>query len=247
MKFEDVEINSIGELIAVLQEQTVDINLPIWFRGQADAEWPLNPRLMRQNPLPSESHYLNRFKQDALFILNRKPETEFEWLFLMQHHGISTRLLDWSESPLTALYFTLTSEAEKDGALWVLLPTELNRISNYKPDFAAEIPSFEDEHLQNYLPSTIAHERKSSLQPMAAIAPRNSQRMQSQQGVFTISHREIIPVENAGHQDLPKNHIWKFIVPSASKPRLLAELKLLGINKFKLFPELESLSENFTI
>src|SRR3546814_12618621 len=108
----------------------------------------------------------------------------------MQHYGIPTRLLDWTESPLTGLYFALERDIDKDGALWVLLPCELNQKNNYRPDYEFEIPSFEDSHLTNYVPSTIASESKSKLLPMAAIAPRNSPRMQAQQGVFTIRSEE---------------------------------------------------------
>lgn len=242
MRFEDKSITSIGELINHLNEDGAEIDVPIWFRGQSDVSWKLQPKLMRLYPLPSESHLLNKFKQSATFILENKPANEFEWLFLMQHYGISTRLLDWTESPLVALYFALNemTAADKDGALWVLLPTELNKLSNYKPEFASEIPSFEDEHLQNYLPNTIASERKSSLIPMAAIAPRNSSRMQSQLGVFTINHRENVFIEEAGHE---YKHVWRYIIPKDSKEKLLKELSLLRFTKFQLFPELASLAE----
>lgn len=245
MRFEDRNIKSVGELVGLLQGDTTDLDLPVWFRGQANIAWNLEPKVMRIDPIPSESHYLNKFKQDASIILSRRPENEFEWLFLMQHYGVATRLLDWSESPLVGLYFALINNYDDDGALWVLLPTELNKISNYKPDFESEIPSFEDEHLKNYLPSTIAQERKSSLQPMAAIAPRNSSRMQAQQGVFTIGHRENILIEQAGHEGTPKNHIWRYIISADVKAQLIKQLKLLSFSKFQLFPELDSLSSNF--
>lgn len=242
MKYDPCNVNSVSELLSNLKGHSSAADIPIWFRGQADASWKLEPKLMRGTHLP-ETHYFNRFKQDASLILSNKPTNEFEWLFLMQHYGMPTRLLDWSESPLISLYFAITAEPSKDGALWVLLPTILNQKNRYKPDYTFEIPSFEDEHLTNYKPTIIASERKSSLLPMAAIAPRNSSRMQAQQGVFTICHRENIGIEDAG--DDPRDHIWKYIIPTASKPLILSELKLLGINKFQLFPELDSLSENF--
>ncbi len=244
MKYEPILIHSVGELIEILKTHVGDFEGPVWFRGQANSEWSLEPRLMRLNPVLPETYFLNRFKQDASIILPRRPDTEFEWLFLMQHYGIPTRLLDWSESPLTALYFAIHDLLEKDGALWVLAPNELNKKSNYRPDFEFEVPSFEDEHLANYLPSTIAKENKSKLFPMAAIAPRNSARMQAQQGVFTITHRENIILEDVGAEGSPRDHIWKYIIPTTAKTLFLKELKWLGISRFKLFPELESLSDN---
>lgn len=244
MKYEVENINSVGDLIDKLKGHINDFNGPVWFRGQVNTAWNLEPRLMRIDPMPSETYFLNRFKQDASIILGHLPRTEFEWLFLMQHYGVPTRLLDWSESPLTALYFAIKDLPDTDGSLWVLLPNQLNKKSNYRPEFEFEVPSFEDEHLANYLPSTIAKESKSKLFPMAAIAPRNSPRMQAQQGVFTISHRENIKIEDVGAEGSPRDHIWKYNIPHVSKATFKEELKWLGINKFQLFPELESLSEN---
>lgn len=245
MRFSDKSITSVTELLDELRKHGTSIQHPFWFRGQADSSWMLLPKYMRSNGLPPESHLMNRFKQYASIILPSAPSTDFDWLFLMQHHGMATRLLDWSESPLTALYFAVSEFGDSklatvDGALWTLLPTELNKRSRYRPDFANEIPSFNDEHLKSYSPTTIASEQKSMLFPMAAIATRNSPRMQAQQGVFTISHRD--KVEHQAVDAAPHNYVWRYIIPAASKPQILAELSILGINRFSLFPELESLS-----
>jgi len=248
MKFPDASIESVSELIQKLKENTEYLKIPVWYRGQGNFQWNLEPKLLRVHSSPPETFYFNKFRQDATMIINHTPKTEFDWLFLMQHYGIPTRLLDWSESPLVSLYFAVNdSLIKEDAALWVLLPTELNKYSNYRPEHEFEVPSFDDEHLKNYLPSTIAKERKSSLYPMAAIAPRNSSRMQSQQGVFTISHRENIYVDNAGAEGAPKQHIWKYIIPYSAKEHIRKELKLLGFTKFQLFPELESLADNLSL
>ena len=243
MKFDDNEIKTIGDLIALLKNNLAEFEGPVWFRGQSDKDWKLEPKLLRLDPIPSESHLLNRFKQNASFILENLPRSDFDWLFLMQHYAVPTRLLDWTESPLIGLYFSLVSHPDVDGAVWILLPTVLNKKSNFRPEFENEIPSFEDEHLQNYLPVTIEREHKSKLFPMAAIAPRNSPRMQAQLGVFTISHRENVVIEDVGAEGSPRDHIWRYIIPKESKTNILEELRLLGYNKFHLFPELENLSE----
>ena len=73
MKYNTTDIKSIGELLEYLNKHK-DSNAPLWFRGQSNSNWNLEPKLMRIEPLPSESHYLNKFKQDATFILNNKPE-----------------------------------------------------------------------------------------------------------------------------------------------------------------------------
>lgn len=246
MKYPDSSIESVGSLIEQLTSHIGTYEGPVWYRGQSDATWRLEPKLLRSSPPRSESHLLNRFKQNAALLLSQQPKSDFDWLFLMQHYSVATRLLDWSESPLSALYFALydpNSSSDVDGALWVLLPTVLNQKSRFRPDFAHEVPSFEDEDLKNYSPETIAGEHKSKLYPMAAIAPRNSTRMQAQQGVFTISHRENIYIEDVGEPGAARDHIWRYIVPKDARPRLTNEIRLLGYTRFQLFPELESLGQ----
>lgn len=243
MKYPDEQVLSTGRLVDLLRQHIDVYDGPVWYRGQADVAWSLIPKLMRvAAPNPSEAFLINRFKQNATLLLSLPPKHDFDWLFLMQHYSMPTRLLDWSESPLVALYFTVTEKPERDGALWVLMPTALNQMSNYRPDYPHEIPSFEDELLKNYLPETIAKEHRSRLFPMAAIAPRNSSRIQAQQGVFTISHRENTPIEDVGAPGAARDHIWRYIIPAASKFLLLQELRLLGFSKFQLFPELDSLA-----
>jgi hypothetical protein len=242
MRYPDERIDTVGMLVERLEAHLQGIDAPVWFRGQSKSEWRLVPKLLRGGVSQSEIYLISRFKQNATLLLLQLPQNDFEWLFLMQHHSVPTRLLDWTESPLVALYFVVTENDADEGALWILLPTTLNEKSNYRPDYPLEIPSFEDEHLQNYLPETVASEHRSRLFPMAAIAPRNSPRMQSQQGVFTISHRENTPIEDVGAVGAARDHVWRYIITPEAKATLRSQLKVLGVTRFQLFPELDSLS-----
>jgi hypothetical protein len=101
----------------------------MFFRGQPDATWPLMPGLGRlglKNPKGKEKvlyYDFNNFSGPLL------PENRNSWrtIFLMQHHGLPTRLLDWTGSFGVALYFALKG-AEKNAAVWMLDPFELNNI-----------------------------------------------------------------------------------------------------------------------
>jgi len=242
MRHPDEPIDSVGALVQRLAVHLAGLEAPVWFRGQSKSEWPLVPKLLRGAVPHSETYLISHFKQNATLLLQQRPKNDFEWLFLMQHHSMPTRLLDWTESPLVALYFAVTKNLTDEGALWVLLPTLLNEKSNYRPDYPLEIPPFEEEDMHSYLPKTVAGEHRSRLFPMAAIAPRNNSRMQSQQGVFTISHRENTPIEDVGAVGAARDHVWRFTIAPAVKTTLSLELKILGISRFQLFPELDSLS-----
>ena len=60
-------------------------------------------------------------------------QATFDWLCLMQHYGLPTRLIDWSESPLVALYFAVRNEFyhnEKDGFIYALDARRLNSFTD---------------------------------------------------------------------------------------------------------------------
>jgi hypothetical protein len=149
-------------------------------------------------------------------------------------------LLDWSESPLAGLYFVVEEHPNEHGALWCLDPVALNAHARVSFRFELEIPAFgHDEIMENYLPSRIASEATSELNPVAAIGPRNSPRIVAQLGVFTITHRAHTPVEGVADS----KHVWRLIVPAEEKARIKEELALLRYTRLTLFPELDSVAD----
>lgn len=237
------EIRSIQDLLIALDEDNGNYNGSIWYRGQANENWSLLPGYLRLYNPPSESTLIKRFKQSAAMLIQNTPNQSFDWLFLMQHYGVPTRLLDWSESPLVALYFAVENEAGNqhenvDAALWSLRPSELNKnagINNINEEFF--IPSFEDIELSNYSVENLSQNQRTQLRPLATIATRNNSRIQAQHGVFTIHHHEKSPIEAIGDS----SHVIKYVIPRESKPILLKQLSLLGFTRFLLFPELASI------
>lgn len=232
-------LNSVADLLKHLKKDVTDYDGKVWFRGQAVSTWKLQPFFLRKEKNISEFTLITRFKQNASLLIQRSPSNYFDWLFQMQHHGVPTRLLDWTESALIALYFAVENHDDEDGALWILLPTELNKNAKIYSEESFYIPSFEDLILKNYDPEVFNQDKISQLYPIAAIAARNNPRMQAQLGVFTISHRDKTPIEEIGN----KQHIWKYTIPKNKKSELKKELEILGITKFQLFPELSSIGE----
>jgi hypothetical protein len=241
MLYRDRVIRSVGDLLTALKQQGRAKRI-IWFRGHGRKGWHLVPSLARDpRHLKAENALIKRFMQNATPHIDVPPREEWEWMFLMQHHRAYTRLLDWTESPLAALYFAVGGEEHRSaaGAVWCLDPVALNRAANLKFEFEAEIPAFgRDKVLESYLPSRV-RENPSELFPVAIVGPRNTPRMAAQLGTFTINHRLHDPIENVGDG----RHVWRWVVPAAAKKALQRELAHLGVSALTLFPELDRVAD----
>jgi hypothetical protein len=125
-------VTSVSDFLGKLPEQAT--KLPWGYRGQAE-DWPLKPALYRElvdsgGRLPDdevkayknlESLLLDKFKAYALPHVTSAPNSDFAWLALAQHHGLPTRLLDWTESPLVAMFFALIEKTKCDSVAWAIL------------------------------------------------------------------------------------------------------------------------------
>lgn len=243
MRHEDREVGSVGELLSALRGTMVAREL-LWFRGHSNKDWKLIPSLARtQEHLQKETEVNKRFIQLAVpHLTEDAPRDDWGWIFLMQHHRVPTRLLDWTESPLTALWFAVSSMKESslksDAAFWCLAPLSLNREARFRGKLESELPGFGmDEVLDSYLPDR--QDGGYAKNPVAATGQRNSRRMAAQLGNFTIADRGSGPVEEIGE----RKHIWRFIIPAAAKPAIMEELKLLRYTELTLFPDLDRVAK----
>jgi len=195
---------------------------------------------------------IERFKQDAPTLTDGtlpKEDDYLAWLCLMQHYRVPTRLLDWTENVLTALYFVVSEKQNVDGELWAMLPLALNKDSGvgYAAPLLGNNPILEYLLREIYwagTPAALAAELKlpdAQRRPIALLPRRNFSRMVAQRSVFTLH-----PRPDTGHS-IPEvltdpKHLVRYIVPANDKRQLMADLDRLGINYQSLFPDLEGLA-----
>ena len=262
-RFEDREITGLADLITSMKKdrEILVSQLPdhqskrfqgVWFRGLADESRTLVPTLHHNSiPVSDEVYLMNRFKQNAYEFLVERPQGEWEWMHLARHHGLPSRLLDWTENPLVGLYFAVIGTSSdfngKGGVLWCLSPPELNRIASNDTVRDDVIPMFldedelspSDEFLANYRTSRVSNSVSHLPRtPAAAISIRTNKRIQAQSGVFTIHHADPKPLEDWSDGSF----LWRYIVPKGAKALLFEELRLSGITKLALFPDLDSVA-----
>ncbi len=160
-----------------------------WFRGHARLEWTLVPSALRPRSLAQRNRalgLLDGFRQVAELKVVRRPEADDElgWHQVAQHYGLPTRLLDWTENPLAALYFACWEHVEADGVVFVVNPSDLNRSS--KPGLGRVLDPQRDRVLiESYVGLTGRLSRRGS-GPLAVNPVWNSERILTQRGKFTI-------------------------------------------------------------
>lgn len=226
-----------------------------WFRGIGNQAYDLKPSLFRHpsiaalRPLDLERQLLTRFRQRSIPFLTQRIDDDWELLFLMQHHGVPTRLLDWTENPYVALYFALssckkdpTTGAQPDCCVWSLDPVSWNRAVLDDITFAGGVLVTSDRQLDSHKPGI--NETLFRRRPVAMYGSYNSPRIVAQRGTFTVFGSDIAPMEavKGAVPAINDSVLSKLTIPGASVTPMLKALSAIGYTDSVLFPDLDGLA-----
>lgn len=237
-----MEICNLHDLICVVEHAEKTFLKETWWRGQSGC-WPLLSGIHRPGLCPQES--LARCERDLArrFLLGARTRHD-HWpegdnvlqLAMMQHYRLPTRLLDWTESPLFALFFAVKSDDDTPGVLWAFSPADLN-----KAEFHADmlLSPYQREDIQLLFKGPF-DDSTENLNKVAAVPIRHIDIRQTVQlSVFTI-HGNKNPLDNYEGNE---RFLMKFEIPAESKKSLRLELFAFGIRESNIFPDLDHLAD----
>jgi len=248
------QIDSIEQFISQIRIDYLGwntVNHP-WFRGEPESETPLLPKLYRKKKDGAghnENQLLQFFRMKAPSlargtILPPRENTD-QWLFLAQQVGLPTRLLDWTEGALIALYFAVLEEKP---IVWMLNPVGLNQQSVSKGivlednEFPLTWFSPKGKEINIGSENIKGAWQKDQLGvnlPVAIHPTSVHPRMGAQRNCFTVHGKVKKPLSELIGPDL----LRKYVINHKHSKEMMKELRMLGISHTTIFPEPEGLSE----
>lgn len=246
MEYEDTEVRTIEQYLAFVQKAMPDVARFI-YRGQVShytsvegivLKSLLIPSLYRQSlRLPGSDSYeqlerrlLAEFQRQSRSFLTVVPEKSIQWMALGQHHGLPTRLLDWTFNPLAALFFAVMEPNQK-------YDSHVYQAKVYDHQLFAEPPDTDldpaDEPFRLYSPEHVdvrlqVQDSCFTLHPRLDIHDRNR---------FLTFFAETTPHELAARRCL---------VPKDARSQLKIQLSMIGLTYKVFFPGLDGVCQTVT-
>lgn len=249
---QDVTIQSWTDLLELLYMDAwrPEINRfrsPYVYRGLSDADYPLVTSLIRLggNYAQMEPHLLRNFRKYAHRNIVER-DTAWHWLSLAQHHGLPTRLLDWTVSPLVAAHFATanTEKFDRDGVVWMVNSRRVHKM------LPAKLKAELDREGADYFTVEMLARTVSSLGDLDALSPpcfniffeppSIDDRITNQYALFSTMPDPAARLD-AWLKEYPE--LWqRIIIPARLKWEVRDKLDQANITERVLFPGLDGLS-----
>lgn len=228
---DEIKINSVSQYVELTSNFDQQHVSQWFFRGVDKKERKLIPGLYRLDIskgftswVDLESYILQIFQREAKPFHNLQNQEHVEMLCLAQHHGLPTRLLDWTTNPLIALFFaTEKYNLDSDSAVWC----------------------YGVHSTINCLPESTIVERRISTREQILFPQHISQRITNQSGCFTVHHHpeersDFIAFEDSNEAS---GIFEKKIIPSDVKKKLFVQLYEIGYHYGLIYPGLDGISK----
>jgi hypothetical protein len=256
---EEVRIDSLGELLDLVTPEEHDpasgrIRDTSVYRGSGSRAWPLLTSLDRlggtdppHTKAHLEEHILRNFVRYSRPFLPVTPANEWELLVAAQHHGVPTRLLDWSYSPLIAAHFaTLAGPPDSDKVVWRL---NWRRVHEHfgLPPYAFLVQDLDDmlhEHGIQSLSDLMSrpHARDGERFVCMLDPPALDDRIVAQSATFTISTDKSQPFDALLHEEGLSCALTRYVIPRERLNYVRDQLDLCALDERKLFPDLDGVA-----
>jgi len=255
MGIREIEVRSLGELI---DRVTPDKPDPVTgrrrdscvYHGSADASRSLLTSLDRlggvkppHTKTPLEEHILRNFARYSRPHLAHATN-EWELLVAAQHHGVPTRLLDWSYSPLVAAHFATLGDPDVDRVIWRLDWKCVHRKFGF-PELALLI---DDLHRLvgrdgEFTPWRLIGEGRKA-KPFACMIepPTLDARISAQTATFTLCSDTSRAFDDFLREHDLDDALTRFVIPRKSADCVRDQLDLAGMDERRLFPDLDGVA-----
>ena len=255
-------VNNFQELHKTLSDFHIEKEERKWvFRGQIDKpNWKLIPKAGRVRLRIPDENLFRAWKRHAYALEHRNFESDWEWLYTAQHHGLVTRLLDWTTNPLAAVFFAIRHIQDIQKKFRVPIkksPDDNVAVWAYRDDRGwgagkkdsppyKPFTSFKDtEHKTVFEPIKAEEEEKAKAEKrvkkfVQRVVPKHvPQRLVNQHGIFTYHD----PPNLCLDENIFKGRILeKIIIDKNCLLDLQLYLSLYGINEKTMFPDFDGLS-----
>ena len=216
----------------------------LWFRGHAHIDWKLRAGIYREPfsgmGVDAETSMMIDFGRRSYPFTGRTLNNGWEMLTLAQHHGLPTRLLDWSESALVGLFFAIeAANSMADGCVWLLDPCRLNEHAGVGR--AVIVLSAAQGAMEPYLSPFTSSSRVGRDNVLAVRPAHIATRVTAQRGVFTLFGDQPSYLDEI-FDDESQTLLERVVIPSESFASIMDELRTAGVTPSTLYPDIDGLA-----
>lgn len=258
MPIQEIRITSLGDLIDKVTPTEPD---PVTgrhrdsgvYRGAADVSRSLLTSLDRLGGVDPphtkcdlEEHILRNFIRYSRPYFSTPPVNEWELLVSAQHHGLPTRLLDWTYSPLVAAHFaTLDRANDVERAVWRLDWKKVHKAFKF-PELALLIQDLDELFVKggHFSPWVLFNRKADDEKHFACMIepPSLDARIVAQAAVFTLCSDKSQPFDAFLEEHGLGDALTRFVIPADQVARVRDQLDLASVDERRLFPDLDGVA-----